>query len=160
MFRPKPGERGMALIIVVVVMVVVLMGGLAAVAFTSGELTSTHGYRTQAMLDACGYAALERMRAMAPDATFADAEGSMSVNGMTLSFKGGHYSGTVTATDEAFSEISGEQVDMTALFEGENITNSLGAGGNLKLLTTTVTCESSDGNIKEFQLVMRHGVPR
>lgn len=155
-------EQGAALLVVMCVMLAVLVGGLAAVAVTSGELGGAGGYRTRQTTEACAAAGLEKMRSLMPAATFADSEGSVNA-GVTLSYKAGHFDGPKGS--EPFVVLDVSQYDAAALYAGQNITNMLGkaAGGDLRnslnLISTTAVCEGVGHGKREMQLVFRYGTP-
>ena len=165
--RLARAERGAALLVVTFLLVIVLVGGLAAVAVTSGELASSSSYRARAATEACAQAAIERIRALVTDTMTASAtEGTIDVGGRVLRYRSGHYG---VASLEPLTELTPDQFDPTALVEGMNITNNLwqgggggGSGGGLctsgvHILTTTVTCSGDGFGEREIQLVLRCG---
>lgn len=170
----RKAERGVALLTVAVVMVVALVLGLAAVAITSGELSSSRGFRTRAATDACVEAAVEKIRNLLPSAEvtafgdiasstwFDGSQGSWVTPSGTMKHGPGHYSGPA---DEAFIELDATDVDLSALFMGENITNVMGTvrGGSLAegyhVLSAVAVCEGAGSGKREMQLVVRYGTP-
>lgn len=156
-------ERGMALIFVTILLVVVLVGGMALVATTSGELSSSRGYRARAVTDACAEAALQKVRALMPDVTFSQFDGTggqLPVGSTTLTYRPSHYTGD---GDAPVVILDAAQFDVSALFAGENITNVMGtvAGGNLQeginVVSTTVVCGGGGYGTREMQVVFRYG---
>ena len=155
---PPQHERGAALITVVFVLLVVLVGGLAAVALTSGELESSRGHRIHATADACAQAAVERVRAQLPNAsvTVADSRGTL---GAEYSYTAGHYGETLADTEMPYVSLDASNFDMTSLYEGERAGNTLGNLGALKVVSITATCSGPGGSQHEVQLILRYGVP-
>ncbi len=149
------GERGVALVVVVVILLIVLVGGLATVAVTSGELGYAGGFRAKESTQSCAEAALEHARAVLPatDAISRDVGGGLTyMTGHT-----GASSATVTAVD-----VPNEAVDMTAVLEGENISNALvgtGAGSALRVMSVVTKCGGSGHADSETQLLFRYGTP-
>ncbi len=139
-------ERGAALLLVTIILIVVLVGGLAAVAVTSGELSSSRGYRTRQVSEACANIALEKVRATLemPDLTAELAtSGTITAGGSSLDYKVGHY-GTGVA---AVRVLDAASFDTASLDAGENITNSLAPGGGLKqVLAVTAVCPGQSPN--------------
>ncbi len=161
MFRPRRSERGMALLLVVLIMIVVLAGGLAAVAISSSEIASARGYRTKQVTEACGAQALARIRAGLDEAgtspAYDDTEGALSLGRSALTYRAGHYDGDGELN--AVRELDPQSVDMSSLYEGENITNFQGAGGAnaLRVLTTSTVCGGSGFGAREMQLIFSFG---
>lgn len=155
------GERGAALLTVVMILIVVLIGGLAAIAITNGELGSSRAFRGQAATEACANAALERVRALLPDATFDETAGSLAVGESTFAFRGSHYTG-----DRGSSPIvalDATNFDANALYQGENITNNMGTvtgsmAEGYRVLSTTAICAGPGFGAREMQFVFRYGV--
>jgi Tfp pilus assembly protein PilV len=165
----KRSERGAALLLVSFIMVIVLVGGLAAVAVTSGELASSRGYRTRQITLSCANGGLERIRANMPDFSAASAVSQGLTIGSTVdavTMRAGHYasSGTPQASVEALDP---SDYDAAALFTGENITNVLlgaPAGGGvgsddagLQVVGATAVCEGSGFGAREMQVIFRYG---
>jgi Tfp pilus assembly protein PilX len=130
-------ERGTALIVVSFVLIIILVGGLAAIAVTSGELSSSRGYRTRQVTRTCAEAAIERARAIV--ATTTQASGTLG----NLTYQTGHY-GDSSAQD-TLTPLDAGSFDVVALFEGENVTNAMfdGSSSGLQVLAATATCSGS-----------------
>ncbi|MBI5510362.1 MAG: hypothetical protein HY903_16525 [Deltaproteobacteria bacterium] len=160
----RGGEHGMALLVVVVIMAIILVGGLAAIAITSGELDSSRGFRARAVTQLCAEAALEQIRAAMPDEAAANLvrDGAITVGASSLSYQAGHYaSGSAQVGVKA---VSASGYDAAALYSGQNITNSLGptAGtspGGVKVVSATATCKGTGYPEREVQIVFRYGTP-
>jgi type II secretory pathway pseudopilin PulG len=156
------GERGSSLILVVIVLVVTLIGGLAAVAITSGQLAKSRGFRVQALDQACAEAGLARVRASLPNIpTFDDSEGTISAGATTLTYRAGHYDGDGTAAIEVLDPGS---FDSSSLLAGENITNVLGTGGgdlgtSVHVLRITAVCGATGHGEREVETIFRYGLP-
>lgn len=160
----KRSERGAALLLVSFIMVIVLVGGLAAVAVTSGELASSRGYRTRQITLSCANGGLERIRANMPDISAA----SVVSQGLTIggtanavTASAGHYGGTPPTSVRALDT---SEYDAAALFTGENITNVLGTGGGgggndagLQVIGATAVCQGSGFGAREMQTIFRYG---
>lgn len=159
--KPKSGqsERGAALLLVSFMMVIVLVGGLAAVAVTSGELASSRGYRTRQITLSCANGGLERIRANMPDVDVATGvnEG-LTLNGIAdaVTMRAGHYSSTGTP-QASVAAIDTSDYDVSALFSGENITNVIGGSEGPKAYRATAVCEGSGFGAREVQIVFRYG---
>lgn len=164
MSTPKPlipaSERGVALIVVVVVLVIVLVGGLAAVAVTSGELSGARGYRSRQTTRACAEAGLELARSNLPDETAAAAAAS-SLAGQanrTFSFGAGHYG---DSTADNLAVLSAESYDAASLLSGRNVTNTLGSSGSglegFQIMSLTSTCSAAGYGEQEVQVIFRYG---
>lgn len=157
----RRSERGVALVVVVFILIIVLAGGLAAVALTSGELSSTYGYRTRMVAEECAQAAIEKIRAKLPELTVGEIEDTAFPlpSGGTVTIRAGHIDGLhgLAAGDSPIYELDPSSYDSAALLSGENITNSMGtAGAGLRLMTVVATCEAG-GSRQEIQLVLRYG---
>lgn len=169
------GERGAALIVVMFVMLSVLVGGLAAVAVTSGELSGAAGFRTRETTEACAEAGLEKIRALMPNATsFSEAAGTLS-SGVTLSYRPGHYNdqGDDHQDESAITILDPSQYALGALMQGSNVTNGLAVGsgaspsgddaddGDLRtqinVISTTAICRGDKHGVREMQLIFRYG---
>jgi hypothetical protein len=148
--------------VVVIVLAVVLVGGLAAVAVTSGELAGSGAVRTKAVTAACAEAAVERIRGMLPNVDITQVTGTMSVGSSSL-----NYGPDVVGSDEvALTALSPDQYDGSANYEGENITNKLvsgviGSGANtagIRMYRLTAVCSGPSYGRREVEVVMRYGV--
>jgi hypothetical protein len=155
-------ERGIALLVVTVILVIVLVGGLAAVAITSGQLDSSRGFRARQSSQSCAEAGLEKIRAVMPDLAAANlVTGSLNAGG-ALTYAAGHYAGASGGT--AVETLSPAAFDGAALFSGENITNSLGAGAvgsgssvGVGLYSATSVCSGTGSPPREMEIVFRYG---
>ena len=147
-------QRGTALLVVSFVLIIILVGGLAAVAVTSGELSSSRGYRTRQVTRTCAEAALERTRAIVAAGT-TQATGSLG----TLTYQTGHY-GDTSAQDTLVALDAGS-FDVVAMFEGENVTNALfdGSASGLQVLSATATCAGSGYAEREMEMIFMYGNP-
>lgn len=163
--HPRRAERGAALILVVIIVVVMLIGGLALVGVTNSELSSSRGYRSRAVTDACVEAAVEKVRALLPNVpitAFANTGGQLAVGGQTLTYTPGHITGPSTV---AIYTLDGSQFDISALYAGENITNVMGTAASsstddaLRIVTSTVVCSGNNYGTREMQVVFRYGTP-
>ena len=156
----RQNERGASLIVVVVVLVVILIGGLAAIAVTSGQLSKTRGFRTKAVDEACAEAGLARMRAMMPNVSSFDAtEGTISGSGIELTYRAGHYDGDGTSPLEVLDPST---YDASSLYVGENIANVLGSGGGgnlstgVHLIRMTAVCGGTGHGTREVETIFKY----
>ena len=162
--RGTHGERGASIIVVTVVLVVVLIGGLAAIAITSGQLSRTRGFRLQAADQACAEAGLQRLRASLPTVpdSFDATEGTVATMDGTLTYRAGHYSGDGAATIDVLGQ---SEFDASSLYVGENITNMLGSTGTeylatgLNMLRITTVCGGPGYGQREVETILRYGTP-
>src|SRR5687768_5071294 len=96
------GSRGATLLFVSFMLIIVLVGGLAAVAVTSGELAGSRGHRSRAATEACANAAIERIRSLLSNTinggtiAQADTVGTVTVGGTTLTYRAGHFGAPAT----------------------------------------------------------------
>ena len=165
----QQSERGAALLLVTFILIVVLVGGLAAVAITTGELNSSRGFRTREAALACGGAALQNIRSQMPtwaassDWTSANAWSDtlqVAAGGTSLTTKSGHYSGTMTS----IAPIDSKSFDASALFSGANIANKLaGSGGGMQVIRATAICVDTSimpaYPTREVETIFRYGIP-
>ncbi len=150
---PPSRERGAALIVVSFIMAIVLVGGLAAIAISSAELSSSRGYRTRQTAQACAQAGLEHARATLPDDTATGALGS-------LTYMTAHY-GDSSATNTVMA-LEASSFDAASLYDGENVTNSLGGGGGsggVQVMSVIAKCSGSGYGEREMQMIFRYGNP-
>ena len=166
----RRSERGAALLLVSVLMVIVLVGGLAAVAVTSGELASARGYRARQVAMACAEAGLAQVRATIPDVTNAKiVDGTFKIGAVNsaVRYRAGHYD-TGNIAQDAVSVLDPSSFDAAALLEGENITNNLGLSGgvgedgsitDMAVLGVTSTCGGSGYGAREMEMVFLWGTP-
>ena len=152
----KVTERGSALLVVSFVLIIVLVGGLAAVAVTSGELSSSRGYRTRQVTRTCAEAAIEHARARKQVSDVKQVTDTLG----NLTYRTGHY-GDASAQD-TFEPLDASSFDAVALFEGENITNAMfdGSSEDLQILAATATCSGSGYGEREMELIFMYGNPR
>ncbi len=159
----------MAILLVAFVLVMVLIGGLAAVAVTSGEISSSGGYRVRALTETCARAAADRVAQLLPDTEAVKAaSGTMG----SLSFHVGHIlsknpKGDVIPVVRLLGKNAKGQdtVDRTALagMYGEMTTNALpgsssGTGG-YDVYGVTVVCSGNGLSPREVEIIVRYGLP-
>ena len=163
--RTRAGERGASLIVVTVVLLVILVGGLAAVAVVNGQLERSRGYRTQEASEACARAALERARAYLPtNPAGSDITSSVAVPGAGLTYYAGHYSAkNLSTTNTAIEVLDPSTFDASALYQGENIANVLGAGSGamdegVHVLKVTTICEGPHYPAREVETIFKFGI--
>lgn len=158
-------ERGQVMIVVMFVMLVILVGGLAAVALTSSELTATGGYRTRATGDQCAAQALYRLRAATSDIgslpSYGATSGNVQVGGASVPYYIGHYltqlnAGVPTSSQPVWRQISAQYVDLRAALQGQNATNLIGTGSGLtqQFFAGTAVCGGSSGyGAREIEII-------
>jgi hypothetical protein len=179
LFHPnRASERGASLLVVTFVMVLILVGGLAAVALTSSELSGARGYRTRAVTEDCAIQAARRLQAMATDVTnpptFANTSGSIGLGTTTgsnptysFNYAVGHYDDPgVDGTNQADGSpkstlrlVSASSMDMAAFCEGTNVSNILcgnGSGG-AGVVAATATCKGSGFGEREVEVIFQTG---
>lgn len=166
--RPLDAKsRGMALLVVVFVMLVILVGGLAAVALVSGDLSSAGGYRARSVADSCAAQALYQLHALTTDPTnppqYTAAAGNLSLgSGGTLPFAIGHYDhpGVDGSSPPVWRTVSGQFLDSRSFYEGQNVTNLVPGGGMaLQVVAATAICGggSSGYGQREMEIITTTG---
>lgn len=152
---PPLRERGAALVIVSFIMAILLVGGLAAVAITSGELASSRGYRSRQVTQACAQAGLEHVRAALVDTPADEIEIEETLGPVT--YRTAHYGGLASTV----TELSASSYDSAGLYDGENVTNAISGGGSggVQVLAVTTQCSGSGFGEREMQMVFRYGTP-
>jgi hypothetical protein len=147
-------ERGQVMLIVMFVMLVILVGGMAAVALTSSELTASGGFRTRSVGDQCAAQALYQLRSATTDVgnlpgyTSGIGYGTVPISSANVPYFIGHYntslntSGQPNTTQPTWRAISSQYIDLRSQLQGKNATNVIGTGSGLtqQVFAGTAVC--------------------